>query len=36
MLHNEFFSPDEECIKAGILMEVLGTLKFLDEDEPGA
>lgn len=35
-LHNEHFTPDEECIKYGVLLNVLGTLRFLDEDEPKA
>lgn len=35
-LHNEHFAPDEECIKYGVLLNVLGALRFLDEDEPKA
>ena len=31
-LHNENFAPDEECIKYGVLMNVLGALRLLDED----
>lgn len=29
-LHSEYFCPDENCIKTGILMEVLGVLDILD------
>lgn len=32
-LHNDRFSPDERCIKTGILLEVLGALAFLMECE---
>ena len=32
-LHNDRFSPDERCIKTGILLEVLGALAFLKECE---
>ena len=35
-LHNENFAPDEECIKYGVLMNVLGALRLLDEDEAKA
>lgn len=31
-IHSEFFNPDEECIKAGILTEVAGVLKILEEE----
>ena len=30
-LHNDRFSPDERCIKNGILLEVLGAVAFLEE-----
>ncbi len=33
MLHSETFCPDERCIKTGILLEVLGTLAFLEDDK---
>lgn len=29
-LHSEYFCPDENCMKTGILMEVLGVLAILD------
>lgn len=35
-LHNENFAPDEECIRYGVLMNVLGALRLLDEDEAKA
>ena len=35
-LHNEHFAPDEECIKYGVLMNVMAALRFLDEDEKKA
>lgn len=31
-LHNERFAPDEECIKYGVIMNVFGALRLLDED----
>lgn len=31
-IHSEFFNPDEECIRAGILTEVVGSLKILEEE----
>lgn len=31
-IHSEYFNPDEECIRAGILTEVLGALKILEEE----
>ena len=31
-LHNEWFCPDESAIRTGILMEVLGALHFLAEE----
>ena len=33
MLHSETFCPDESCIKTGMLLEVLGALAFLKEDQ---
>lgn len=30
-LHNEWFAPDEEAMKTGILMEVMGALKLMEE-----
>ena len=30
-LHNDRFSPDERCIKDGILLEVMGALAFLED-----
>ena len=32
-LHNDRFTPDESCIKTGILLEVLGALAFLTDGE---
>lgn len=32
-LHNEFFSPDEEAMKAGILMETMAAFKLLGSGE---
>ena len=32
-LHSEFFNPDEECIKTGILTEVISVLKLMEEKE---
>ena len=32
LLHNEWFCPDETCLKNGILLEVLGALTFLEEE----
>ena len=31
-IHSEFFNPDEECIRTGILTEVMGALKVLEEE----
>ena len=31
-IHSEFFNPDEECIRTGILTEVIGALKILEEE----
>ncbi len=31
-IHNENFNPDEECIKTGILTEVIGVLRILEEE----
>jgi len=31
-IHSEFFNPDEECIRVGILTEVIGALKILEEE----
>ena len=31
-IHSEFFNPDEECIRIGILTEVMGALKILEEE----
>ncbi|MBR3785839.1 MAG: amidohydrolase [Firmicutes bacterium] len=31
-IHSEFFNPDEECIRTGILTEVVGALKILEEE----
>ena len=28
-LHNEYFNPDENCIKTGMLMEVAGVFEIL-------
>lgn len=33
MLHNEWFCPDETCMKTGMLLEVAGALTFLKEEE---
>ncbi len=33
MLHSELFCPDENCIKTGILMEVLGALAYLEDSK---
>ena len=33
MLHNEWFCPDEEGMKTGMLLEVLGVLNFLEEEK---
>ena len=32
MLHNEWFCPDENAIRTGILLEVLGAMDFLKEE----
>lgn len=32
MLHNEWFCPDENCLKVGILLEVLGAIQLLKEE----
>ena len=31
-IHNDHFNPDEECIKTGILTQVAGILKILEEE----
>ncbi len=31
-IHNENFNPDEQCIKTGILSEVIGVLRILEEE----
>lgn len=31
-IHSEFFNPDEACIRTGILTEVMGALKILEEE----
>ena len=31
-IHSEFFNPDEECIRTGILTEVMSALKILEEE----
>ena len=31
LLHNEWFCPDEECLKNGILLEVTGALSLLNK-----
>ena len=31
-IHSEFFNPDEKCIKTGILTQVAGILKILEEE----
>lgn len=31
LLHNEYFCPDESCLKNGILLEVVGALTFLED-----
>ncbi|MBR5489030.1 MAG: amidohydrolase [Firmicutes bacterium] len=31
-IHSEFFNPDEECIRIGILTEVMSALKILEEE----
>lgn len=31
-IHSEFFNPDEECIRVGILTEVAAALKILEEE----
>ena len=31
-IHSEFFNPDEECIRTGILTEVVSALKILEEE----
>ena len=30
-IHNEYYKPDEECMKTGVLMEVLGALTLLEK-----
>ena len=31
-IHDDKFNPDEECIKTGILTQVAGILKILEEE----
>ena len=31
-IHSDRFNPDEECIRVGILTEVLAVLKILEEE----
>ena len=31
-IHNEKFNPDENCMKVGMLTEVTGALKILEEE----
>ena len=34
VLHSEYFNPDEDCMKTGILMEVSGIFDLLNIKEP--